>query len=121
MGKKLKGLAVTAIAAGAYAYFKDPANREKAQQFVQDTKEKVESFIEQKKTEYTNGSEVEQTSSHHEDLEKKAGNPDPYDTADNEMVSEGAQTSVQYYGQEVEDDADANADGLYHKHLKEES
>ena len=54
-------------------------------------------------------------------MEKKAGNPDPYDTADNEMVSEGAQTSVQYYGQEVEDDADANADGLYHKHLKEES
>ena len=120
MGKKLKGLAVTAIAAGAYAYFKDPANREKGQQFGQDTKEKEESFIEQKKTEDKNGSEVEQTASNHEELDKKAGNPDPYDIADNEMVSEGAQTSVQYYGQEVEDDVDGDADGLYHKHLKEE-
>ncbi len=118
MGKKLKGLAVTAIAAGAYAYFKDPANREKAQQFVQETKEKVESFIEQKKEEYTEATETSQTST--EDLEEKAGNPDPYDTPDNEMVSEGAQTSVQYYGQEVEDDANKDADGLYHKHLEEE-
>ncbi|MGM0845225.1 MAG: hypothetical protein ACQEUT_09630 [Bacillota bacterium] len=28
---------------------------------------------------------------------EKAGNPDPADVEDNKMVSEGAQTSVQYY------------------------
>ena len=31
------------------------------------------------------------------------GNPDPQDTQDNKMVSEGALTSVQYYNEEVQD------------------
>ena len=46
----------------------------------------------------------------------KAGHSDPYDLQDNKMVSEGAQTSVHYYNQEVEDKSEeSKEDGLYIK------
>jgi len=32
-----------------------------------------------------------------------AGHPDPHDIPDNNMVDEGAMTSVQYYNEEVQD------------------
>lgn len=115
MGNKLKGLVTLAGISAAVAYFKKPENREKAQQMVMDGKEKLESFIEEKKMQM-NQQEATETP----DAEEKKGYSDPYDLPDNEMVSEGAQTSVQYYGQEVEDASDSNEDGLYHKKTKEE-
>jgi hypothetical protein len=33
---------------------------------------------------------------------KKGGNPDPHDIADNNMVSEGAQYSVQFYNEKIQ-------------------
>ena len=55
--------------------------------------------------------------------ETNVGHPDPYDVEDNKMVSEGAQTSVHYYNQEIEDDdkLSAEKDGLYNKKTSAEN
>lgn len=104
MGRKKKNtLLLATLAAGAYAYFSKKENRDKAQVAFNNMKTKVDSFIESQKVQH--------------EPETKAGNPDPYDVPDNEMVSEGAQTSVHYYNQEVQDDTDkkGDLDGLYKK------
>lgn len=100
--KKSNKLLLATIAAGTYAYFSKKENREKAQVAFNNMKTKVESFIETQKTQ--------------RDSETKKGHPDPYDLQDSEMVSEGAQTSVHYYNQEVQADQKKNnkdIDGLY--------
>lgn len=101
MGSKKKNtLLLATLAAGAYAYFSKKENRDKAQVAFNNMKTKVESFM------------VAQKMQHEPDT--NAGHPDPYDVPDNEMVSEGAQTSVHYYNQEVQEDADdSETDGLY--------
>lgn len=87
MGKKTRNtLLLTTLAAGAYAYFSKQENREKAQVAFQNMKTKVDSFLASQK--YKN------------DDDTNIGHPDPYDIDDNEMVSEGAQTSVQYYDEQ---------------------
>ncbi|WP_445489908.1 hypothetical protein [Niallia sp. 03133] len=43
------------------------------------------------------------SSSSNHDLLKKAGNPDPADIGDNNMVSEGAMYSVSYYNKKKEE------------------
>lgn len=107
--KKSNNLLLATIAAGAYAYFSKKENRDKAQVAVRNMKTKVDSFMESQKMNRSS--------------ETKIGHPDPYDTQDNKMVSEGAQTSVHYYNQEVEDDTnkDDETDGLYHKKEQNES
>lgn len=95
--KKKNTLLLATLAAGAYAYFSKKENRDKAQVAFNNMKTKVDSFIATQKIQ--------------NEPETKAGNPDPYDIPDNKMVSEGAQTSVHYYNQEVQDDEDT--DGLY--------
>lgn len=98
MGKKKKNtLLLATLAAGAYAYFSKKENRDKAQVAFNNMKTKVESFIESQKNQHS--------------PETNMGNPDPYDIADNKMVDEGAQTSVHYYNQEVQDDD--HSEGLY--------
>ncbi len=98
MGRKKKNtLLLATLAAGAYAYFSKKENRDKAQVAFNNMKTKVDSFIASQKIQ--------------NEPDTKAGNPDPYDIQDNEMVSEGAQTSVHYYNQEVQDDVEV--DGLY--------
>ena len=103
--KKNNALLIATLVAGAYAYFSKKENRDKAQVAFNNAKKKVESFIEHQKLDH--------------DEKTKTGYPDPYDVPDNKMVSEGAQTSVHYYNQEVEDDVevskDTDADGLYNK------
>jgi len=101
--KKNNKLLIATAAAGAYAYFSKKENRDKAQVAFNNMKTKVDSFI--------NTQKVNRSS------EANVGNPDPYDVQDNEMVSEGAQTSVHYYNQEIEDDTKgaAEKDGLYNK------
>ena len=102
MAKKRNGLLLATMAAGAYAYFSKKENRDKAQVAVNNVVTKVDSFIQSKKADYSD--------------QTKTGMSDPYDIPDNKMVSEGAQTSVQYYNQEVEDKGKgAKEDGLYHK------
>ncbi len=101
--KKSNGLLFATLAAGAYAYFSKKENRDKAMETVGVLKEKVDTFV-------NNNKLVDQAT-------EKMGNPDPADLADNDMVSEGAQTSVHYYNQEVQDPDKkaAEKDGLYKK------
>lgn len=101
--KRNNSLLIATMAAGAYAYFSKKENRDKAQVTFNNIKMKVDSFIESQKL--------------NRNPETKIGHSDPYDIPDNEMVSEGAQTSVHYYNQEVEDNVKMTpeTDGLYHK------
>lgn len=99
MARRKNTVLLASMAAGAYAYFSKKENRDKAQVAFNNMKTKVESFIETQKTQ--------------RHPETKTGHPDPYDTQDNKMVSEGAQTSVHYYNQEVQDETSEGADGLY--------
>ncbi|WP_240315608.1 hypothetical protein [Sporosarcina sp. PTS2304] len=102
-GKKTNGLFLATLAAGAYAYFSKKENRDKAMETVSVLKDKVDTFM-------NNNTLVDQTV-------EKVGHSDPEDIPDNNMVSEGAQTSVHYYNQEVQDpDKKASEkDGLYKK------
>ncbi|MBE1555148.1 hypothetical protein [Sporosarcina limicola] len=101
--KRNNNLLIATIAAGAYAYFSKKENRDKAQIAFKNMKTRVDSFIESQKMNRSS--------------ETKVGHSDPYDFQDNKMVSEGAQTSVHYYNQEVEDNVKMTpaTDGLYHK------
>ncbi|MCM3744980.1 hypothetical protein M3193_12590 [Sporosarcina luteola] len=100
--KNGNGLLLATLAAGAYAYFSKKENRDKAMVAVNNMKTKVDSFIQSQKLNRSD--------------ETKTGHSDPYDLQDNKMVSEGAQTSVHYYNQEVEDKSEeSKTDGLYSK------
>ena len=105
MAKK-NNLLLAGLAAGAYAYFSKKENRDKAMVAFNNLKTKMDSFVESQKV-----------NRNYEDT--KAGLSDPYDFQDNDMVAEGAQTSVHYYNQEVEDKKNMkknpDEDGLYHK------
>lgn len=100
--KRNNGLLLATIAAGTYAYFSKKENRDKAQVAFNNMKTKVDSFVTTQKL--------------NRSAETKVGHPDPYDIQDSKMVSEGAQTSIHYYNQEVEGKAVADkTDGLYNK------
>lgn len=106
MSRKKNTLLLATMAAGAYAYFSKKENRDKAQIAFNNMKTKVDSFIESQKAQRS--------------PETKMGYPDPYDTEDSNMVGEGAQTSVHYYNQEVQDKTAKEANGLYKMHDQEE-
>lgn len=91
---KNKSLLLAGLAAGAYAYFSKKENREKAVVAFNNTKSKVNAYIDSQK--------------HQRSDLTTAGHPDPYDTSDNNMVDEGALTSVQYYNDEVQDNQKKN-------------
>lgn len=83
-----RSLLLAGLAAGAYAYFSKQENRDKALVAFNNTKTKVNSYLDSQKT-----NKMEMT---------KAGHSDPHDIDDNTMVDEGAMTSVQYYNDEVQ-------------------
>ena len=104
MAKNNKGLLLTALAAagaGAYAFFRKEENREKAKQVAEDLKDKVDETIQT----FMPEEETYEHDPRHSDLVEKEGNADPYDFRDTNMVSEGAQTSVQYSNEVVEEEA----------------
>lgn len=82
-----RSLLLAGIAAGAYAYLSKPENREKAIEAFNTMKTKVNTFIDAQKDQMD---------------KKETGQPDPYDTAENKMVNEGAMTSVKFYNEEVQ-------------------
>lgn len=89
---KGKGLLLAGLAAGAYAYFKNPENREKATLAFNNAKEKVNSYME---------------SQNLDDIKKPARDgSNPEEPRENKMVSEGAPTSVQYYNEEEQENED---------------
>lgn len=83
-----RSLLLAGLAAGTYAYFSKQENRDKAMVAFNNTKIKVNSYIESQKNKM--------------DI-TKTGHSDPHDIDDNNMVDEGAMTSVQYYNEEVQD------------------
>ena len=103
MARKKNSFLLATLAAGAYAYFSKKENRDKAQVAFNNMKTKVDSFIDTQKL--------------NRSTETKVGHSDPYDTQDNKMVSEGAQTSVHYYNQEVQENhnSEEDLDGLYNE------
>lgn len=87
---KGRGLLLAGLAVGAYTYFKNPENREKATLAFNNAKEKVNSYME---------------SQNLDDTKKKTHDgSNPEEPRENKMVSEGAMTSVQYYNEEEQQD-----------------
>lgn len=84
-----RSLLLAGLAAGAYAYFSKPENREKALVAFNNTKTKVNSYLESQKL---NNTEL-----------TKVGHSEPHDIDDNKMLDEGAITSVQYFNREVQE------------------
>ncbi|WP_313891904.1 hypothetical protein [Psychrobacillus sp.] len=87
--RKSKSLLLAGLAAGTYAYFSKKENRDKAIVAFNNTKTKVNSYMEAQK--------------HNRSDFTTTGHPDPYNAGDNNMVEEGALTSVQYYNEEIQD------------------
>lgn len=87
---KGRGLLLAGLAAGAYAYFKNPENREKATKAFNDTKVKVNSYMESQNLD-KDGKPVSKTTDKLNTTEKR----------ENKMVAEGgASASVQYYNEQ---------------------
>lgn len=82
--KRGKGLVLAGLAAGAYAYFKNPENREKATIAFNNAKAKVNSYMESQNLE-------------NEEKSAKEGS-NPSNPRKNKMVSEGS--PVQYYNED---------------------
>jgi hypothetical protein len=78
-----------ALAAGAYAYFQKPENRDKAMVTFNNLKTKASAYMSNQNVKNSQMS--------------KSGHSDPNDPDDNRMVEEGAMTSVQYYNESVQD------------------
>lgn len=89
---KGRGILLAGLAAGAYAYFKKPENREKATVAFNNAKTKVNSFMESQNLDNDTKYQKEKAQSE--------------ETKDNEMVSEGAMTSVQYRNEDVQEEED---------------
>lgn len=87
---KGRGLLLAGLAVGAYSYFKNVENREKATLAFNNAKEKVNSYME---------------SQNLDDNKKTAlDGSKPSEPRENKMVSEGALTSVQYYNEEEQEE-----------------
>lgn len=89
---KRRGILLAGLAAGAYAYFKKPENREKATVAFNNAKTKVNSFMESQNLDNDTKYQKEKAQSE--------------ETKDNEMVSEGAMTSVQYRNEDIQEEED---------------
>ena len=99
--KRNNTLLLATIATGAYAYFSKKENREKAQAAFHNMKTKEESFIDERKKDPAKIEEQDEVES--------------YSISESEMVSEGAQTTVNYYNQEMQDPSEEDQEGLYRK------
>ena len=89
---KGRGILLAGLAAGAYAYFKKPENREKATVAFNNAKTKVNSFMESQNLD--NDTKNEQEKARSEEMKE------------NEMVSEGAMTNVQYRNEDAQEEED---------------
>lgn len=92
-----KGLLLAGLAAGAYAYFKKPENREKATVAFNNAKEKVNSYMESQNLESQNRDNAN---------ENTAGNTDATKMRKNKMTSEGGLAGAQYYNEQNQRDSD---------------
>lgn len=81
-----RGLVWAGLAAGAYAYFKKPENRQKATEAFNNAKTKVNSYMESQNLENNNEEPEEEKEDTTELREEK-------------MVSEGGLSGAQYYNE----------------------
>lgn len=85
-----RGLLLAGLAAGAYAYFKNPENREKATKAFNEAKVKVNSYMESQNLD-KDGNPISNNNDAPSTTEKR----------ENKMVAEGgASASVQYYNEQ---------------------
>ncbi|AIY04365.1 hypothetical protein Plano_0400 [Planococcus sp. PAMC 21323] len=85
-----RGLLMAGLAAGAYAYFKDPKNREKATKAFNEAKVKVNSYMESQNLDKSGN-----TSSNVDAASDNSVDPQE------DMVAEGgATTTIQYYNEQ---------------------
>lgn len=97
-----RGLLLAGLAAGAYAYFKKPENREKATVAFNDVKAKVNEYMESQNLEPNKNNEDE----------KKEG-LDKTDLQENKMTSEGGtQATVQYYNEKEQQEKKEDNDDV---------
>lgn len=89
---KGRGLLLAGLAVGAYTYFKNPENREKATLAFNNAKEKVNSYMESQ-----NLDDIKNSSQDEKKTQK---------LRENKMVSEGSPDSVQYYNEESQQNAE---------------
>ncbi len=94
-----RGLLVAGLAAGAYAYFKNPENREKATKAFNNAKVKVNSYMES------------QNLSQEKNQDSEANDAvDNTEKREAKMVGEGgATTSIQYYNEQQQKKKDQEA------------
>ena len=98
---KGRGLLLAGLAAGAYAYFKNPENREKATKAFNDTKMKVNSYMESQNLDKDGNS-----------TSKTTDTPSTTEKRENKMVAEGgASASVQYYNEQQQKQLDREKAG----------
>ncbi|QMT17940.1 hypothetical protein H1Q58_02600 [Planococcus maritimus] len=84
-----RGLLLAGLAAGAYAYFKKPENREKATVAFNDVKAKVNEYMESQNLDQNNNQQ-----------DQKDEGLDKTDLQENKMTAEGGtQATVQYYNE----------------------
>lgn len=87
-----RGLLLAGLAAGAYAYFKKPENREKATVAFNDVKAKV--------NEYMESQNLDQNKNQQNQQDQKREGLDKTDLQENKMTAEGGtQATVQYYNE----------------------
>lgn len=111
MGKKSTSLLLAGIAAGAYAYFKKPENRDKAVEAFNSTKVKVNDFVETQKQSIQakvndlkeNAKETNEATQEVQSSRTAEEKELDYMLNEKEMVSEGAMTTVQYHNDEVQE------------------
>jgi hypothetical protein len=97
-----RGLLLAGLAAGAYAYFKKPENREKATVAFNDVKAKVNEYMESQNLEPNKNKE-----------DQKAQGLDKTDLQEEKMTAEGGtQATVQYYNEKEQEEANDKKDDV---------
>ncbi|MFP3323130.1 hypothetical protein R0K05_08470 [Planococcus sp. SIMBA_160] len=97
-----RGLLLAGLAAGAYAYFKKPENREKATVAFNDVKAKVNEYMESQNLDQNNNQQ-----------DQKDEGLDKTDLQENKMTAEGGtQETVQYYNEKEQKEKKEDQDDV---------
>ncbi|KYG89639.1 hypothetical protein MHH70_14035 [Metasolibacillus sp. FSL H7-0170] len=92
---KGKGVVIAGLVAGAASYLSKKENRDKLMGYIQDAKAKATEMMDGMKG---NGASMEEETPL-QDLAETAGSANTTEIRENNMIAEGAQTAVQYYNE----------------------
>ncbi|MEC1180701.1 hypothetical protein P9B03_19785 [Metasolibacillus meyeri] len=96
---KGKGVVIAGLVAGAASYLSKKENRDKVMSYIQEAKVKATAMMDGMKDKAV----VEDDTSL-QDIAETAASPDTTDIRENNMIAEGAQTAVQYYNENDQED-----------------